>query len=160
MNAFDVCKLTRPTGKKWPRFGSILIEGFPYLECEVEYACKKEMNCSVIDFLTLRTRLAYLNKDAAIEVAPKVADLMAKVKADGLARVESTADAEEEWTAHVHLMAQRMLFSKTNSWFTGINSNLEGRDQRSVLLYAGGAPGYRDKCDEVAAAGYAGMVLR
>ena len=35
-----------------------------------------------------------------------------------------------------------------------------GRDQRSVLLYAGGAPGYRDKCDEVAAAGYAGMVLR
>ncbi|MDD9926021.1 MAG: NAD(P)/FAD-dependent oxidoreductase [Rhodospirillaceae bacterium] len=89
-----------------------------------------------------------------------MADLMAKVKADGLARVESTADAEEEWTAHVHLMAQRMLFSKTNSWFTGINSNLEGRDQRSVLLYAGGAPGYRDKCDEVAAAGYAGMVLR
>ena len=89
-----------------------------------------------------------------------MADLMAKVKADGLARVESTADAEAEWTAHVHLMAQRMLFSKTNSWFTGINSNLEGRDQRSVLLYAGGAPGYRDKCDEVAAAGYAGMVLR
>lgn len=78
MNAFDVCKLTRPTEKKWPRFGSILIEGFPYLECEVEYACKKEMNCSVIDFLTLRTRLAYLNKDAAIEAAPKVADLMAK----------------------------------------------------------------------------------
>ena len=78
MNAFDVCKLTRPTSKKWPRFGSLLIEGFPYLECEVEYACKKEMNCSVADFLTLRTRLAYLNKDAAIEAAPKVADLMAK----------------------------------------------------------------------------------
>ena len=29
-----------------------------------------------------------------------------------------------------------------------------------LSLYAGGAPGYRDKCDEVAAAGYAGMVLR
>ena len=88
-----------------------------------------------------------------------MADLMTEVKAKGLTRVESTAEAEEEWTAHVHLMAQRMLFSKTNSWFTGINSNIEGRNQRSVLLYAGGAPGYRDKCDEVAAAGYRGMVL-
>lgn len=88
-----------------------------------------------------------------------MADLMARVKVDGLNRIESTAEAEEEWTEHVHLMAQRMLFSKTNSWFTGINSNIEGRDQRSVLLYAGGAPGYRDKCDEVAAADYAGMIL-
>ena len=78
MNAFDVCKMTRPTGKAWPRFGSILIEGFPYLECEIEYACKKEMACTVTDFLTLRTRLAYLNSAAAMEVAPKVADLMAK----------------------------------------------------------------------------------
>ena len=88
-----------------------------------------------------------------------MADLMARVKVDGLNRIESTAEAEEEWTEHVHLMAQRMLFSKTNSWFTGINSNIEGRDQRSVLLYAGGAPGYRDRCDEVAAADYAGMIL-
>ena len=88
-----------------------------------------------------------------------MADLMTRVKADELNRIESTAEAEEEWTGHVHLMAQRMLFSKTNSWFTGINSNIEGRDQRSVLLYAGGAPGYRDKCDEVAAADYAGMIL-
>ena len=88
-----------------------------------------------------------------------MADLMTRVKADELNRIESTAEAEEEWTEHGHLMAQRMLFSKTNSWFTGINSNIEGRDQRSVLLYAGGAPGYRDKCDEVAAADYAGMIL-
>ena len=88
-----------------------------------------------------------------------MADLMTRVKVDGLNRIESTAEAEEEWTGHVHLMAQRMLFSKTNSWFTGINSNIEGRDQRSVLRDAGGAPGYRDKCDEVAAADYAGMIL-
>jgi cation diffusion facilitator CzcD-associated flavoprotein CzcO len=88
-----------------------------------------------------------------------MSDLMAHVKDKGINRVEPTADAEAEWTAHVHLMADRMLFSKTNSWFTGINSNIEGRDTRSVLLYAGGAPGYRDKCDEVAAAGYRGMVL-
>ena len=86
-------------------------------------------------------------------------DLMRHVKAHDIARVEPTPDAEAAWTEHVHLMADRMLFSKTNSWFTGINSNVEGHDRRTVLLYAGGAPAYREKCDEVAAAGYKGMVL-
>ncbi len=86
-------------------------------------------------------------------------DLMRHVRDNGVNRVEPTQDAEAEWTAHVHLMADRMLFSKTNSWFTGINTNVEGHDRRTVLLYSGGAPAYREKCDEVAAAGYRGMVL-
>ena len=76
MHAFEVCRATEPTGKRWPRFGQVLIEGYPYLECEVDYACKKEMVCTLTDMLTLRFRLAYLNKDAALAVAPKVADLM------------------------------------------------------------------------------------
>lgn len=78
VNAFDVCKLTKPSGKKWPRFGNVLIEGYPYLECEIEFACKNEMVVTVKDMLTVRTRLAFLNSDAALSVAPKVADLMGK----------------------------------------------------------------------------------
>mmetsp|Transcript_17984 Transcript_17984/g.26068 ORF Transcript_17984/g.26068 Transcript_17984/m.26068 type:complete len:744 (+) Transcript_17984:95-2326(+) len=78
VNAFEVCKLTKPSGKKWPRFGNVLIEGYPYLECEIEYCCKNEMVVTVKDMLTLRTRLAYLNSAAALEAAPKVADLMGK----------------------------------------------------------------------------------
>jgi glycerol-3-phosphate dehydrogenase len=96
MNAFEVCEMTRPTGKRWPRFGGLLIEGYPYLECEIEYACKKEMCVSLKDMLTLRTRLAYLNSEAAREVAPKVADFMAKSL--GWSKAERTrqlAEAEE-----------------------------------------------------------------
>jgi glycerol-3-phosphate dehydrogenase len=78
MHAFEVCRMAEPTGKRWPRFGNLLVEGFPYLECEVEYACKNEMVCTLKDMLTLRMRIAYLNKDAAMSVAPRVADLMAK----------------------------------------------------------------------------------
>lgn len=52
--------------------------GFPYLECEIPYICKHEMVCTLTDMLTLRMRVAYLNKDAAIAAAPKIADLMAK----------------------------------------------------------------------------------
>mmetsp|Transcript_17911 Transcript_17911/g.44271 ORF Transcript_17911/g.44271 Transcript_17911/m.44271 type:complete len:769 (-) Transcript_17911:1995-4301(-) len=78
MNAVDVVLLATPTSKRWPRFGNVLIEGFPYLECEIPYICKHEMVCTLTDMLTLRMRVAYLNKDAAIAAAPKVADLMAK----------------------------------------------------------------------------------
>jgi len=92
-HAFDVCKLTKPSGKRWPRFGKLLIEGYPYLEVEVEYACKHEMACTVTDMLTLRTRLAYLNSEAALEVAPKVADLMAN--ALGWSRSEKKRQLEE-----------------------------------------------------------------
>ncbi len=43
---------------------------------------------------------------------------------------------------------------------TGINSNVEGKQERTVLVYAGGAPAYRKRCDEVAAKGYEGFVLQ
>ena len=56
----------------------MLVDRFPYSECEIPYICKEEMACTVEDVLTLRTRLAYLDKEAALTAAPKVADLMAK----------------------------------------------------------------------------------
>jgi hypothetical protein len=53
-----------------------------------------------------------------------------------------------------------MLFTQVDSWMTGINSNLAGKRQRNVLVYAGGAPKYRQRCDEVAASGYPGFTFR
>jgi hypothetical protein len=42
---------------------------------------------------------------------------------------------------------------------TGVNRNVPGRQKRSFMAYAGGAPKYRERCDEVAARGYEGFVL-
>lgn len=79
MNAFTVCELSQANpNQRYPHFGHRLIENYPFLECEIEYVCQYEMAVSLKDFLTLRTRLAYLNSDAAKEVAPKVCDLMGK----------------------------------------------------------------------------------
>ena len=50
-----------------------------------------------------------------------------------------------------------MLFAQVDSWFMGINSNIPGRTARHFLLYAGGAPRYREKCDDIAANSYAGF---
>jgi glycerol-3-phosphate dehydrogenase len=50
---------------------------YPYLELEVKYACR-EYACTVEDVLSRRTRLAFLNKEAALQCIPRVAELMAK----------------------------------------------------------------------------------
>ena len=52
-----------------------------------------------------------------------------------------------------------MLYAQVDSWLTGINSNVEGKNVRRILQYQGGAPQYREKCEAVAANGYEGMVL-
>ena len=76
-HAFAVCASARPTGLAWPRFGAPLVEGYPYDECEVAWAVRREYARTVTDILTLRTRLAYLNSRAAMQAAPRVASLMA-----------------------------------------------------------------------------------
>jgi cation diffusion facilitator CzcD-associated flavoprotein CzcO len=82
------------------------------------------------------------------------------VREHGYRRFDATLDAEDGWTRHVHETSERMLFTKVDSWFMGINSNLPGKQQRRFLVYAAGAPTYREKCDEVAASGYAGIEFR
>jgi hypothetical protein len=75
-------------------------------------------------------------------------------------RFETTPDAEAEWSRHVEELAEGLLYTLVDSWMTGVNTNVEGRNVRRVLQYQGGAPQYRERCDAVAAAGYEGMVLK
>jgi cation diffusion facilitator CzcD-associated flavoprotein CzcO len=88
-----------------------------------------------------------------------VTDLLRHMRERGLTRIEATTPAEEAWTAHVHDSAARLLLTQVDSWMTGVNKNVAGRQKRTFMAYAGGAPKYRDKCDEVAARGYEGFAL-
>ncbi|MBI3992573.1 MAG: NAD(P)/FAD-dependent oxidoreductase [Candidatus Lambdaproteobacteria bacterium] len=83
-----------------------------------------------------------------------VADLIRYTEAQGYTRVQPKPQAEAQWTAHVYKVAERLLISQTDSWFTGINRNIPGRDKRVFLLYGGGAPRYREKCAQVVASNY------
>ena len=69
--------MCQPTGKKWPRYGVPLAANYPYIEAEVRFACK-EYACTIEDILSRRTRLAFLNSEAAMEALPRVADIMAE----------------------------------------------------------------------------------
>ena len=88
-----------------------------------------------------------------------VSDLMGHMIQTGRKRIEAEPAAEDEWTEHVFQVSSRLLIAKTNSWMTGINRNIAGKDRRVFLAYGGGAPRYREKCDAVAAAGYEGFLF-
>lgn len=58
--------------------GRRLVRGHPMIEAEVVYACHNEYCCKATDFLARRTRLAFLDADAALEALPRVIELMAQ----------------------------------------------------------------------------------
>ena len=71
-----------------------------------------------------------------------------------LTRLEATPEGVASWTDHVKALGEGLLSNEVNSWMTGINSNVEGKQTRIVARYSGSAPAYRARCDEVAAKGY------
>ncbi|NXP61178.1 GPDM protein, partial [Chloropsis cyanopogon] len=75
--AFEVAKIAQVTGKRWPIVGKRLVSEFPYIEAEVVYAVK-EYARTAVDIISRRTRLAFLNVQAADEALPRIVDIMAK----------------------------------------------------------------------------------
>ena len=88
-----------------------------------------------------------------------VTRLIAAMRARDLTRVEATPDGVADWTGHVRSLGVGLLSNEVNSWMTGINTNVEGRQTRVIARYSGSAPAYRARCDEVAATGYQELAL-
>ncbi len=88
-----------------------------------------------------------------------IGDLMRYARDHRVTRIEATPEAEADWSRHVEELAAGMLYTQVDSWATGVNSNVEGRNVRRILQYQGGAPQYRASCDAVAQDGYRGMLL-
>ena len=60
------------------RLGARLSPRYPYLEAEVVHAARREAACTVDDVVARRTRLAFLDGDAALRCVPRVAALLAR----------------------------------------------------------------------------------
>ncbi|WP_331734403.1 NAD(P)/FAD-dependent oxidoreductase [Streptomyces sp. NBC_00887] len=86
-----------------------------------------------------------------------ISDLIDYMAAEGHSVIEAAATAEKEWTEHVRAVGDMTLFPKADSYYVG--ANVPGK-ARVLMPYVGGVAGYRQKCDEVASAGYAGFELR
>ena len=86
-----------------------------------------------------------------------ITDCLAHLKGSGMATIEATPQAEADWVAHVNKVAHKTLYPQANSWYMG--ANIPGKP-RVFMPYIGGVDVYADKCDEVAAKGYEGFVIR
>ena len=61
---------------KVAEFGRLIVVFVRGCVLQVGFAVREEMARTVADFLSLRTRLAFVNTEAALEAAPRVAELM------------------------------------------------------------------------------------
>jgi hypothetical protein len=77
----------------------------------------------------------------------------------GLTRIEATAAGAKAWTDHVMAASEGLLFTEVDSWMTGINRNVEGKQVRRIMRYSGGHPAFRARCEAVAADGYREVAL-
>jgi len=88
-----------------------------------------------------------------------ITGLLRFARESNLTRLEATPAGVASWTDHVKALGVGLLSNEVNSWMTGINSNVEGKQTRIVARYSGSAPAYREKCDEVAAKQYQELTL-
>ncbi|UGY01468.1 flavin-containing monooxygenase [Bradyrhizobium quebecense] len=88
-----------------------------------------------------------------------VTGLLRFAKANGLTFLDATPEGTSGWTDHVKALGVGLLSNEVDSWMTGINRNVDGKQTRIVARYSGSAPAYRARCDEVAAKGYAELRL-
>jgi len=88
-----------------------------------------------------------------------ITDAVRHMRENGCETMEASVEAENEWTRHVYDAAQETLFPTVDSWFMNVNRNLPEK-KKTFLLYAGGGPYYREKCEHVAANSYEGFELR
>jgi cation diffusion facilitator CzcD-associated flavoprotein CzcO len=96
---------------------------------------------------------------AAEYSADWVTDLIRFARDRGLTCIEATAAGAAAWTDNVIESSEGLLFTEVDSWMTGINRNVEGKQTRRIMRYSGGHPKFRERCDAVAAAGYRELSL-
>ncbi|KAL9621931.1 MAG: hypothetical protein Q9160_003593 [Pyrenula sp. 1 TL-2023] len=76
--AWTVAALCDPTEQRFPVRGKRISALYPFIDGEVRYAVRHEYAQTAVDVIARRTRLAFLNAQAALEALPTVIDLMAQ----------------------------------------------------------------------------------
>lgn len=77
----------------------------------------------------------------------------------GLTYADAKPEAVADWAAIVGELAEGTLSNEIDSWMTGINLNVDGKQTRTVVRYSGTAPEYRARCNAVADGGYKELKL-
>jgi len=88
-----------------------------------------------------------------------VTRMLGYMKARALTFAQPEQAAEDEWTNAVYADFARTLMADTNAWWIKVTHRPDGTVVRRTLVYVGGGPEYRKRCEEVAYSDYAGFEL-
>jgi hypothetical protein len=66
----------------------------------------------------------------------------------------------QRWTDHVHELGKGLLSNEVDSWLTGVNKNVAGKQKRIIARYSGSAGDFRRQCNDVASAHYDKFTLQ
>ncbi|MER7434812.1 flavin-containing monooxygenase [Pseudonocardia alni] len=109
-------------------------------------------------FMILGPNGPFTNLPPSIETQVDwISDLIGTAERDGVAAVEPTRQAEDEWTELCATIANMTLFPKVESWIFG--QNVAGK-KSTVMFFMAGMGAYRQKLAEVEGAGYEGFAMR
>jgi len=118
-------------------FVGVMVDGFPNM------------------FMVVGPHTALGNIPRSIEYNVEwISDLLEYMHRRGLTVADARPEAVERWTAFVVEKGEGLLSNEVDSWMTGVNQNVEGKQTRIIARYSGTAPDYRRWCDEVAKGGY------
>ena len=90
--AWTVAAMAEETGLSWPIHGTRLSPLYPYIEAEARYACRAEYALKATDFIARRTRLSFLNVQAALDALPRTIEIMGNELGWDSARRDSEFD--------------------------------------------------------------------
>ncbi len=133
----------KDTWAEGPRtYLGVLVEGFPNM------------------FMLMGPHTALGNIPRSIEYnVDWVTGVIRAMRERGLTYVDARPEGVAAWTDHVRSLGEGLLSNEIDSWMTGINSNVEGKQTRIIARYSGSAPAYRARCEEVAANGYRELAM-
>lgn len=124
------------------------------------------MGVQVTDFPNLLTCVGPQSGSVAANFPRGIEDIVAWMTEfsrhlieNDVIRVVPTHEAEAGWVEHVADINSKVLMSKTRSWFTGHNVNLDRDDRPRHMIYTGGAVRYRRILTHEADAGYPNFVM-
>ncbi|KAF2640006.1 FAD/NAD(P)-binding domain-containing protein [Massarina eburnea CBS 473.64] len=106
-------------------------------------------------FMSIGPHQAYGNIPRSIEYAVGwIANCIEYLHNNGIDYIEAKEQGVQEWTDHVHELGQGLLSNEVDSWVTGVNKNVAGKQKRIIARYSGAASDFRRQCNMVASANY------
>lgn len=108
-------------------------------------------------FMVLGPNGPFTNLPPSIETQVDwIADTIQHMEGHGIATVEPSPNAEDEWMQTCRDISEMTLFAKADSWIFG--ANIPGK-KRSVVFYMGGLGNYTQAINAVKESGYASMIF-